>query len=470
MPKIALLICLILIIHLFILDFKKPYQPTNAIWIPFLWMFIAGSRYVSSWLNLSVPMSSANDYSEGSPVDRVVFFSLILMGAFILKKRHINWNILVRQNKLILVYLLYALSSILWSDNPFVLFKRWVKDIGNPIMALVILTEPRPYDAIGVVLRRLSFLFLPLSILFVKYFPDLGRTIHVDGAILYTGVGHQKNDLGAMCLITGIYFAWEIILNKKIGLEVKERNNIFYYLLIIMLIWLLRLSDSQTSLFTLMVTIGLFLLSRIGFITNKPSRIIPLLICSSLLLYVLEAGFHVKDIVFDMMGRDPSLTNRTELWKVVLSFEVNPVIGAGFMSFWTGERMEMIAVAMKSEIINQAHNGYLEQYLNLGYIGLVIIILILTVGMFKIQKFLDINNKAGMLRLGFLISAIIVNYTEASFYGINNLWVLLIFSVIDISGQENKKGMESVVTQKVEQKTMYKKYYRYKRNSPQNKL
>jgi hypothetical protein len=48
-------------------------------------------------------------------------------------------------------------------DERTVLMKRWVKDLGNPIMALVILTERRPYEAVGVVLRRLTFLLRPLS-------------------------------------------------------------------------------------------------------------------------------------------------------------------------------------------------------------------------------------------------------------------------------------------------------------------
>jgi hypothetical protein len=52
--------------------------------------------------------------------------------------------------------------------------KRWVKDLWNPIMALVILTERRPYEAVGVVLRRLNLLLLPLSILFIKYYLELG--------------------------------------------------------------------------------------------------------------------------------------------------------------------------------------------------------------------------------------------------------------------------------------------------------
>ena len=57
------------------------------------------------------------------------------------------------------------------------LVKRWIKDLGNPIMALVILTERRPYEALGITLRRLSFLLLPLSVVFVRYFPELGRAI-----------------------------------------------------------------------------------------------------------------------------------------------------------------------------------------------------------------------------------------------------------------------------------------------------
>ena len=39
-------------------------------WVPLVWMFLAGSRWVSSWLNLSGPLDSVDDYTEGSPVDR----------------------------------------------------------------------------------------------------------------------------------------------------------------------------------------------------------------------------------------------------------------------------------------------------------------------------------------------------------------------------------------------------------------
>ena len=163
-----------------------------TLWVPLVWMFLAGSRWVSSWLNLAPTFASANDYAEGSPVDRAVFFGLIVAGILILARRKIDWQGLVVNNKWIVLYLLYCLASMAWTDDPTTLMKRWVKDLGNPIMALVILTEPRPYEAIGIVLRRLAFLMLPLSLLFIRYYPELGRAYHADGSPMFTGVGPSK--------------------------------------------------------------------------------------------------------------------------------------------------------------------------------------------------------------------------------------------------------------------------------------
>lgn len=442
MAGLATILCLSLIVYLFRKDLKNTADLSNGLWIPLVWIFLAASRWASSWLNLSVPMASADAYSEGSPVDRAVFFSLIVAGVIVLSKRKIDWNLLMAKNSLLIIYFLYCLMSIAWTDEPFVLFKRWIKDLGNPIMALVILTEQRPYDAVGAVLRRLAFLLIPLSVLFIRYYPELGRGYHADGSPMYTGVGHQKNDLGGMCLVSGLYFAWEFIQNRKQGLGLETINIWFYYAFILMIAWLLRMSNSQTSLFCLVVAIFLFLVVHIGFLAKKPSRMLVYGILGSLLLYLLDVAFHVKDLVFEMLGRDSSLTNRTELWAVLRSLEVNSIIGAGFMSFWTGGRMDIVAEKMGA-IVNQAHSGYLEQYLNLGYIGVGFIALIILSGMVKLKAHLDIDSPPAMLRLSIVVTALFINYTEACFYGINTYWLLLLLAVIDISGQKNAEPIKN---------------------------
>lgn len=439
LPKIATLVCLLFIFCLFRRDLKIPGGPSAALWIPLAWMFLAGSRWASSWLSLSEPMASANDYAEGSPVDRAVFFSLILAGAVVLWKRNIDWLRLLTRNKWIAVYFLYCLLSAIWSDEPFILVKRWVKDLGIPIMALVILTENDPYKAVATVLRRLAFLLLPLSVLFIRYYPDLGRTYHVDGSPMYTGVGHQKNDLGLMCLVAGIYFSWDILRRARPLHKLFAWDRLIAAALIAMLFWLLHMSDSQTSLACLVTVLGLLCVSRLTFIARNPPRIVSVMAVSAVVFLVLEETLQIKEVILEMLGRDSTLTNRTEVWALLGKMVVDPLLGAGFMSFWTGERMDLVWARLGAGI-NQAHNGYLEQYLNLGVIGLMFMFIILSSALLKVRAHLAYDASAAKLRLCFIVTAILYNYTEASFYGVNNMWLLLMLGCLDVQRQRSLRA------------------------------
>jgi O-antigen ligase len=336
-------------------------------------------------------------------------------------------------------------------------------------MALVILTEPNPYQAGGVILRRLAFLLLPLSVLFIRYFPDLGRSYHVDGSPMYTGVGHQKNDLGLMCLITGIYFAWNFLRYRTAGYKLLVKENGTDFLLILMLLWLLRMSNSQTSLVCIIVTIGILFTTRIGFIAKQPSRIVGLGGLGALLFAVLESTLHIKDFVLELLGRDPTLTNRTEVWEVLSRFEVNAMIGAGFMSFWSGRRLEGIWAILGTGI-NQAHNGYLEQYFNLGYVGVAFIAVIILSGLVKVRKRLDIDYPSSILRLCIIVSAVFYNYTEAAFYGVSNMWLLLMFAVIEMPEQQINSSWERQAYSPKTEKPLLLPFYRYRRKLSEPEL
>jgi exopolysaccharide production protein ExoQ len=426
------LICAAFIIVLFRNDLRRPDRGSNALWVPLIWMFLAGSRWVSSWLNMGPTFASASDFSDGSPVDAAVFLSLIVAGCWILSRRKIQWRRLLLDNIWIVIYLAYCLLSMGWSDEPFVLAKRWIKDLGNPIMALVMLTEPQPYEAIGIVLRRLAYLLLPLSVLFIRYYPGLGRSYHADGAPMYVGIGHQKNDLGLMCLVSGIYILWEFLkLRAKSVAGPDAERKITLGLLSLMLVMLLRMSDSQTSFVCLVIAGSLMLLARSPGFRGRPNMIMGLPFGGALLFWAVNEQFKIKDVILGALGRNPTLTNRTEVWETVRRYEVDPTFGAGFMSFWSGERMNAIWEQIGPGI-NQAHNGYLEQYLNLGYVGVGFIIVIILAGLVKIRRHLAVDASAGILRLSFVAVAILYNFTEASFYGINNMWLMLLLGCLEV--------------------------------------
>ena len=419
------------VIYLFRRDIQANPDASTELCVPLMWMFLAGSRYVSTWLSLRGP-STVQSNTDGSPLDATVFFALIMGGMVILARRRIPWGELFDSNKLLLFYLLYCFISISWSDVPFTAFKRWFKDLGNPIMALVILTTPRPLQAIGVVFRRLAILLLPLSLVFIRYFPQLGRDYHQSsGMPMYTGVATQKNVLGQMCLLVVMYGAWQVLQEREAFLAWPRSARLHLWILVSLGMYLLYLSNSQTSLSSVVLALTVFVAARVRFVRRVPSRVVDLTICGAAVALLLDTLFDLKSAVFDLLGRDPDLTSRTDIWAIVLELSTSPLWGTGFMSFWTGDRLEVLWSRIGARIV-QAHNGYIEQYLNLGYVGVAFILLLMARGLLAARSLVRTNPSFAVWRVGCIVVAIAYNYTEAAFYGVNNVWLIFLLGVLHV--------------------------------------
>ena len=117
-----------------------------------------------------------------------------------------------------------------------------------------------------------------------------------------------------------------------------QQHKIIAVVVIGMLAWLLRMSDSQTSFVCLVAAVLLLLLGRIA---RRPATIFGVLLCAAV-AWPLAEMLNLKELALSFLGRDPSLTNRTAVWQTLETFEVNPFVGAGFMSFWTGARLEEV--------------------------------------------------------------------------------------------------------------------------------
>ena len=210
-PKVALLICFIFILYLFKLEYKSKPDVSIGLWIPLIWMMIIGSRSVSLWLNLGIPMESPEDYLEGSPIDRNVFTVLIVLGLLILFRRKVSWEQIWRENTLIFLFFIYCGISVLWSDFPIVSMKRWIKEVGTLVMVFVILSDPNREEAIKAILRRSAYILVPLSVLFIKYYPEFGRGYNRwTWEVYYTGVTVGKNSLGVLCLVFGLFLTMSL--------------------------------------------------------------------------------------------------------------------------------------------------------------------------------------------------------------------------------------------------------------------
>src|SRR5579862_6499937 len=187
-PTIALLAWAVLLIALLALDPAKIKGTSVALWVPVIWMFIAASRLPSQWLGFNHLGTVAQALEEGNPIDRTISSLLILTAIVILMTRSFRWDGFLRRNAALIAFLAFALFSCLWSDFPFVALKRWFRDLGSYLVILVVLTDTHPLEAVRTVLRRLCYLLVPLSILLIKYFPELGRQYEVwSGHAMFVG-------------------------------------------------------------------------------------------------------------------------------------------------------------------------------------------------------------------------------------------------------------------------------------------
>jgi O-antigen ligase len=268
-------------------------------------------------------------------------------------------------------------------------------------MALVIVSEKRPDQALGFVLRRLGFVLLPLSVLFIKYYPDLGRQYHM-GMPMFSGAALTKNALGQLCLIIATYLVWELLL-KEHSLGERVHHGVAV-VLAPMTLWLLYMADSVTSNVCLVLAISVLLLARLRAMRRRLGRLIGVGLGAAIAIGALETTFGIKDRIIVALGRRPDLTDRDEIWRIVLSMDTNPLIGVGYESFWTGQRALQIWEQLGVAGINQAHNGYIELYLNLGVIGLFLLAAGLLSGLVRTVSDSKGNYSYATLRLALIVA------------------------------------------------------------------
>jgi O-antigen ligase len=76
----------------------------------------------------------------------------------------------------------------------------------------------------------------------------------------------------------------------------------------------------------------------------------------------------------------------------------------------------------------QAHNGYLEVYLELGWIGIILLSAIIIAGFRNAVAMLRWNPDAARIRLAFIAIALVYNVTEAGFRMMTLTWIFFLLS------------------------------------------
>ena len=131
------------------------------------------------------------------------------------------------------------------------------------------------------------------------------------------------------------------------------------------------------------------------------------------------------------LGRNSTLTGRTDIWNQVLSMAQSPFLGTGFESFWLGPRLQKIWNIWWWHP-NEAHNGYIEVYLNLGWVGVALLGVLLVTGYRNIMATFRTKPELAEIKLAYFFVAIIYNFTESAIRTMNPVWIVFLLSILAI--------------------------------------
>jgi len=409
-------------------DAKRDVGVSTALWIPLLWVWIIASKPLAYWFADGTAPEVA-DVTQGSFFDRNAYLLLMFFGLIVLAKRRITWNQVFVENRWLCLFSLFCLISVLWSPIPFVALKRWIKDVGGIIMILILLTEGNPTAAIQTVFLRCAYLLVPLSVLFIKYYPELGGRYYNQwtGATNYCGITTNKNALGVLAMISGLCLIWSIVDIERRSTWLKTIRSMWPELaVLLMCLWILKIADSATSLGCFIVGTAVFLATHTRWVRTNLRRLgwwVCGLVLASLLLFAVP---DLRRVVGESLGRDVTLTTRTDIWNAVLDLKTNPLVGTGFASVWLTP--EGSALVREMGGLPHSHNGYLETYLNTGLIGVVLLLAVLFVAGRNSIKELSDGAVVGNLFAALFLCGVIYNYTEVTFNNGNivgfSLWLM----------------------------------------------
>lgn len=424
-PAVAAFVCAGIIIALFVFEAQGNAQTSSALWIPTVYLFVIASRPVSLWLNAS-NWTSFQDSSEANPIDAVFYFVLQVLSLGVLLMRWDAVSRLLGRTWPFLLFYGFCLVSLVWSDDPYVAFKRWVKLLGDLMMVLVVVTDPQPLNAIKRWFAWTGFLLLPLSLLFVKYYPDLGRGYDPwTGMQYFHGVSYNKNGLGVICLYWGIGFVW-LLMSALKDLGRGRRELVIAGVGLTLALQLLVMSSSATSLSCFLMGTILIVGVRARSIVRS-AFLIHLAVMGMILVPFTVLFLGTQTGALEFLQRDSTLTGRTELWAAIFRIPINPLVGVGYESFWMGPRIKSLWQIFWWRP-TQAHNGYIETYVNLGWTGLALLAVLLVASYQRAMQAVRRGAVWAGLALACVVVAIPYNFTEATFRMQNLPWIFLLMA------------------------------------------
>jgi exopolysaccharide production protein ExoQ len=138
----------------------------------------------------------------------------------------------------------------------------------------------------------------------------------------------------------------------------------------------------------------------------------------------------VLPTLLDILGKDASMSGRVPLWtSAFVSALKRPLLGYGYAAFWTGLQGESLNIFLSTHfLIYQAQNGLLEVWLEIGLVGVVLVIATFISALRNaVTCFRFGDPEAARWYVGMVVLTVVYNIDETCFATAHSLsWLLYI--------------------------------------------
>jgi exopolysaccharide production protein ExoQ len=302
----------------------------------------------------------------------------------------------------LLLYLAFAGASALWAFKPQLSFTRFTLQV--MILASVILPimlAARTADVMGGVFLCFGF-GLILNVLLGPY--EAGN---------YGGYFLDKNGFGQFAAIAFLLALREVLyrgLRRVLGMIVVVIAGIVLFL-----------TNSKTA-----IGFGLLAPFLAGFtlMTRKMMRISPAIV----VFIIIALLIFFRDNVGWYLFNDPTFTARTVIWDFV-TYEIGrrPLLGWGYQSFWLvgADAPAIFEAPGWVKTMPHSHNGYLDTVLEMGLVGLALLVIFIMTTLHAIGRVADRDPARAWSMLSLAIFVIFHNLLETSWMrGSDFVWMM----------------------------------------------
>ncbi|MEJ7842587.1 MAG: O-antigen ligase family protein [Rubrobacter sp.] len=337
---------------------------------------------------------------------------------------------------LLVLLVVLAMLSVLWSVAPDITFRRSVALLGTTLFGGYLAMRFSLREQLQLLAWTLGIAAL-LSLVFALALPVYGVESGARGDAL-RGIYNQKNVLGRLMALSAVVFLFLALGDR--------RYRLFKWGGFGLSLGLLWLSDAKTALVILLVILVLLPFGRAlreAYTIAAPILIVGILACASALIWFSSN----TGTTLAALDRDVTLTGRTDLWAIVLEMIAErPWLGYGYNAFWLGWEGESAQVwlALSPYTISfyptHAHNGMLDLWLDLGFLGVLLFVLVFLLAFGRAVRLIRSTEvREGIWPLAYLTFMLLSGLTYPIGLERNSIWwVLFVATVVSLAARASR--------------------------------